>query len=332
MIVTGSMIYSQDVECGGILSIGDVHISARKPGRRLDTDWPNAILAKLEACVAIANERDLLPVFLGDIFDEAVEEDEALKTRLIRVLKGFKYQPITNTGNHDIRNTSLSDGDTLATLGVSDVLDVVATSGVVCVVATGGRRIALGFTPYGEDIPRDVTGQIEGADSVIWFTHHDIAFAGTYPGSAPPHEIAGCRLVINGHIHLDKPSIKAGITTWMNPGSIVRQSIDLIDHRPSALILQAGSVETFPLPHAQGVFDLTGRFVDAADGEMVRAEAVSAFVTLLQAESTTDLARSADGSLMEEEILAKFERDKTPEHVRVQVLSLLREAVTRKAA
>lgn len=333
MIVANQRLYADPIDCNGLLLILDPHVSSVKPGRRTDEKWPEAILRKLEACVEIANSRRLVPLLSGDLFDQAVERDEALKTRLVRILKSFWMLSISNVGNHDILNATLSDGDTLAMFGTSDVLDVVAQSGPVCEFLIGGKRLGLGMTPYGQQIPKSVEGTFPSADAVIWMTHHDIAFENPYPGSTAPFEIAGCKLVVNGHIHATKPPVKAGGTLWTNPGNINRQSIDLIDHVPCAWVLHSnGSMEPVELPHEKAVFDLTGKLVSAADSKEVVREIESAFVTLLKAESTTEMAISADGSLLAEELEARFQADKTPEAVQAVLRSLLAEAVMRRAA
>lgn len=333
MIVSDKRLYNEVIECNGLMMIMDPHVGSIKPGRRTDDAWPEAILRKLEACVEIANKRRLVPLISGDLLDQAVERDESLKTRLTRILKSFWMVSISNVGNHDIQNAVLSDGDTLALFATSDVLDVVARSGPVCEFAFGGKRFGLGMTPFGQRIPADVTGLFPAADSVIWMTHHDIAFENPYPGSTLPFEIAGCKLVINGHIHATKPPVSAGKTLWFNPGNINRQSIDLIDHVPCAWVLDAtGGLVPIELPHQKAVFDLTGKLVTAADSKELVREIESAFVTLLKAESTTEMAMSADGSLLAEELEQRFKAENTPEAVQAVLRSLLAEAAQRRAA
>lgn len=331
MIVTGNRLVP--AACDGLLVIGDPHVGSRRPGRRTDPVWPQAVLAKLERCVAIANERGLAPVILGDLFDRPVEPDEALKARLVRILRGFHRRPLVNVGNHDIQHTALTDGDTLALLGVCDVVDVVAASGPVAELEIAGRRLGIGMTPYGQAIPTDVRGAFASADSCVWFTHHDIAFDAGYPGAVPPFAVEGCALVVNGHIHKTQPAAIAGCSRWFNPGNITRQSVDLADHVPQAWILSGdGRLEAQALPFESGVFDLTGRLVEAAGGEAVAREVESAFVTLLKAETATELKRSGDGSIVRDEIEARFAADNTPDAVRAIVRSLLGEAVERHAA
>jgi len=322
----------EPLACDGLLVIGDPHVGSRRPGRRTDADWPAPILAKLERCVALANAKNLAPVILGDVFERAVEPDESLKARLIRLFRAFRIRPLANVGNHDIAHTRLSDGDSLAVLGLCDVLDVVPVSRPVRAFDVGGRRLGVGLTPYGQAIPTDVRGLFPDAETVVWFTHHDIAFEGTYPGAVPPFPILGCDLVVNGHIHKTKRPIQAGGTLWTNPGNIARQSVDLLDHAPRAWVLDAdGRLDPEDLPFAADVFDLTGRLVEPAANQAVAAALESAFVSLLQAETATDVARSQDGALLTEELAAKFARDDTPEAVRAVVRSLLAEAVERRA-
>jgi len=328
MILSGQRL--ETLACNGLLIIGDPHVSSRRPGRRTDAVWPRPVLAKLERCVAIANERGLVPVILGDLFDRPVETDEGLKTQLIRILKTFRHRPIVNVGNHDIRHTTLSDGDTLALLGLCDVVDVVPASGPVIEVHVEGRRLGIGMTPYGQAIPLDVRGTFANIDRQIWFTHHDIAFDGAYPGAVPPFVVEGCDLLVNGHIHKTQKAILAGRTRWMNPGNITRQSVDLLDHLPRAWILGAdGELEAQDLPFETGIFDLTGRLVEAAGDQAVARAVESAFVSLLRAEAPAELKRSDDGSILRDEIETKFAQDETPDGIKAIVRSLLGEAVAR---
>lgn len=319
-------------EVNGLLFIGDPHLSSRKPGRRKDDDFPAVVLGKIEHLVEVANRERYLPVFLGDMYDSPVEADEEVKTRLTRVLKKSWTVPVCNVGNHDIRNAVLTDGDSLAYLAESGVVRACARSGPVETVTMGGKKVGLGATPYGQSFPLDARPHFPDVDAVVWITHHDIAFADPYPGSAAPQAIAGCKLVVNGHMHLAKPFVKVGGTVWFNPGNITRQAIDAIDHEPAAWVLLAsGALEKVGIPHEKAVFDLTGKLVSAiSPGEDPRKSEGrdSEFVSLLQADDSMDMDRSDDGSILMEEISAKFAADGTEPDVRSVIESLHREAVT----
>ena len=53
-------------------------------------------------------------------------------------------------------------------------------------------------------------------------------------------------------------------------------------------------------------------------------------MSLLRAEAPSDMKRSDDGSILRDEIEAKFAEDRTPEAIRAIVRSLLTEAVVRR--
>jgi len=333
MIVSGHLLYSDVIAVSGLLIVGDPHISSKKPGRRKDTNWPTAILRKLEACVAYANEHNLILIILGDLFDESLEEDEALKTQVSRILKAANIPAISNIGNHDMRDSLLSDSDTMALIAVNDALDVIKLSGPVCVFDINGRKLGLGMTPSGQDIPTNVEGVFQDVDAVLWVTHHDIAFDSPYPGAVLPFTIKGCSLVVNGHVHGTKKPVRAGETLWLNLGNITRQSTDMVDHRPCAWIIDGTQrIESFLLPHEIDVFDFTGKYVAPASAAEVAESVESAFVTLLAKQQSMDVAKSDDGSIIREEIEAKFDRENTNVVVRSIILSLLGEAVARKSA
>jgi len=316
----------------GLLFIGDPHLSSKKPGRRKDTDFPKTVLGKVQYVIDYANQNRLLPVFLGDMFDSAVEEDERLKVWLLRLLRSCWTVPLANVGNHDISNAVLSDGDSLAYLAESGALKVCVHSGAFETVMIGDKTVGIGATPYGQSFPVDARPHFAPVDQIIWLTHHDIAFENAYPGAMAPQAIAGCKLVVNGHMHLRKKVIKVGGTVWFNPGNITRQAIDAIEHDPAAFALtESGNLTKVPIPHEKAVFDLTGKLVAAiSPGEVPKADrsaAESVFVDLLKADSSMEMERSDDGSILLEEIQAKFEAEKTPQDVRDIVLDLHLKAV-----
>jgi predicted phosphodiesterase len=312
----------------GFLFIGDPHLSSRKPGRRKDEDFGRTVLGKIDFAIGVANEKMLIPVFLGDMFDRAVETDESLKTKLIRVLRKAWTKPVSNVGNHDIRNAVLTDGDSLALLAESGVIDVIAHSGAFETFQIGDKRIGLGGTPFGQTPPTDARNLFANVDTIVWLTHHDVAFENPYPGSMDAFEILGCRMVVNGHMHLRKKPIKVGRTVWLNPGNITRQAIDAIDHVPAVWSLTVdGRFEPIPIPTPSDIFDLTGKLIDAISpgeiaGSAVVSDGDSAFVSLLSSDSAMEMAKTDDGSVVLEEIVDKLERDKSPKDVRHIVLEL----------
>lgn len=324
-------------ECEGLMFIGDPHISSEKPGRRLDKDYAATILGKLKFAIDLCNEKNYVPVFLGDMYDKAVEVEKSLEVRTLRLLQTSRNLPIGNVGNHDITHKVLTDDDSLKFLQQAGAIRLCTESGVLETFLIGGKTVSVGATPYGQSFPSDARFYFPKSDTIIWLTHHDLAFDGAYPGAVEPHEIKGCRLAINGHMHLNKPMVRKGETTWFNPGNITRQAVDAIEHVPSVRVLTAaGKLERVIIPHQKGVFDLTGKLIDSISPGEVAKEGVeteggpiseSAFVSLLQASTSMEMPKSANGSILMEDIQAKFERDQTNTVVQSIVLSVLERAL-----
>jgi predicted phosphodiesterase len=318
----------------GLLFIGDPHVTSVKPGRRKDKDYAQTMLNKLRFLIDVCNEERYVPVFLGDMFDTAVEKSVSVIVRLQRILLSCWTLPIGNVGNHDIANKYLTDNDTLRILQVGGMIKLCETAGELDAFNIGGKIVAVGATPYGQSFPTDARQYFSKADTIIWLTHHDVAFGDTYPGAVAPQAIKGCKLVVNGHMHLSKPLVPVGSTMWFNPGNINRQKIDAIEHEPCAWAMTAeGKLKKIAIPYEKAIFDLTGQLIDSrSPGEAPVTEegsiADSAFIVGLEAQTSLEMTKSDDGSIVKEEMVAKFEREKTKPVVMAILLNVLSNAVS----
>lgn len=295
---------------GGLAFVGDVHLSSRRPLRRVETDWPGPVLRKLEWVVDLSRERDLLVVFLGDLFDRPHEPDESLKTAVARILSGTRLRPVVTAGNHDTGATELTDGDTLALLGEAGVLDVAARGGPVARVTVEGDRIGVGSTPHGRPVPLDVRHAFDAygpVDRTVWTVHHDVSLGRPYPGSTPPYSVRGCDAVVMGHVHARTMGVRVGETTWHCPGSLARTSIDLEDHVPVVVTMGGGGTfDTVVVPHAADPWDRTGRVVAPSD------PGSSGFVEALLARDVADMRRSGTAEGLRALARARIREDDSP--------------------
>lgn len=314
----------------GLLFIGDPHLSSRRPGRRLDPDFAETGLGKLGQALGLADALDLVPVILGDLFDRARESDHALLARTIRMLHAARHRAWCLVGNHDRVHSVLSDDTALALLREAGALRVIERSGPAALLDLGGRRVGLGGTPHGQEIPRRVPDAFAEAEAVVWLTHHDLDFPSAYPGAAPTFAIAGCGLVVNGHMHAEERPRRHGGTVWWNPGNILRRSVDQIGHRPAVWSWRPAAPQTLerhPLAFERDVFDLTGRIAaPIAPGGDAQASGHSLFADLLKAESRSEMARTADGSVLLEDLEQLFREEDAAPEIRALLLDLLREA------
>lgn len=221
-----------NLKSNGILFVGDPHLKSTAIGRRKD-DFTRTVMNKILNCINIANERNLVLMFLGDLFDSDDDEDTRMLTELIRGFKKLKYTPITIMGNHEKKQTLPMDHNPITLLKEAGLIKTVEKSGIFAKAILNNKVYYIGGTPHGSNIPEKII-RPNDSDGIIWITHHDLAFGGGYPGSIPINEIVGVDLLVNGHIHKHYSPIKAGKMVAFNPGNITRVSVDCKDHIPAA--------------------------------------------------------------------------------------------------
>ena len=183
----------------GLLAIGDPHLESRTPGFRKD-DYPRVVLDKIAWSLGYAQEHNLLPIFLGDIFHLPRDNANWLLGELMVL---FHRGVIGICGNHDVRQNELTEDDSLDILikaGKYQLLD----EKYLWQGKMNGQPVVIGGTSWGKRLPPrlDLDGSADSSPLVFWITHHDVKLPGyEEQGRFDPREIPGVQLVINGHIH-----------------------------------------------------------------------------------------------------------------------------------
>lgn len=321
----------------GLLFIGDPQVSSRRIGRRKEQDFLALSVGKLGWCLDLAERLDLLPVIPGDLVDQGDDDSARFTGALIRAVMfngdGLprKRKPVLLWGNHDATiggsiHRRRSEDHVVSVLVAARCVHLIEQVGQHLELDIGGRRIVLGGSPYSEIIPDAVDA--DGAE-VIWLTHHDLDFPGSYPGAKPCPEIKGCALLVNGHMHRPADVRQIGGTACFNPGNILRMTVDEHDRVPLAWSWVPGQegdtagwkapagFVAHVLPHAQDVFDMTGRQVDAiapsADAADAMAPTVSRFVEAMKQQANADLSTTDDGSGFADLVYQEVQSDEVAE-------------------
>lgn len=304
----------------GLLFIGDAHLTSVRPGRRKD-NYAAAILRKLSQAARIANERQLLPVLLGDLFHRARENDLELLSSVKAVAREFEAVPFVLAGSHDRTETWLSSKDALQFLAEDGLFRVIQDPGHVISLLCGNTPVHLYGAPAGTPLPWQLDRPDDQGRGIL-VSHHDLDFRGMYPGAHALHEIDGCDLLVNGHMHHPAPLVIKDQTACRNPGSISRVSVDLKDHIPVVSVWTPAhgiNLEAVPLVHdkAKDVFDFTGKEADAASmaelkHTLPKAMPLSRFAALMSGEHALEAERTEDGSVLLEELAAYFAEANPP--------------------
>ena len=316
----------------GFLFVGDPHLTSYKPGRRVEDEHliMDITADKFDQAIEVANAHNLVVVVLGDLFDKAKDSKAKLMTLLFRALRKAKHPVLCMPGNHDLLATDVTEDTALAVAEASGLLHLMHGSNAInATFEFKGQRVALGATFHDDTSLSSVVGLpgSEGADTVVWITHHDIAFDGAYPGAMEPHAIEGCALVVNGHMHRTQPSIYQEPTWWVNPGNIFRQTIADAKHVPAVWSWHPG--EDFPerhvLRYVEEVFNWRGKSVSPKMGTLLPQaledeededeNADSAFVEQLEAALSGELPKSSKADVLLEDMKAIEEAMKPEEEV-----------------
>lgn len=291
----------------GLLFIGDPHLTSRKPGRRTDDNHTLVVLDKIRQSLVIANQRNLFPVILGDLFSQSKESCHWMLTYLYRILRENALpgadKIICLAGNHDMRDTSLTDDTTLAMVAATGLLNVLST--IDPVVIDG--LCVLYPVPSGFPLPQSVT---TNGFPIIVLTHDDFAFGDSYPGAKPLAEIKGACMMVNGHMHKTERPIQMGETLCHNPGNITRVSIDTRDHVPAVWEwkpVYGNNMTRIALEYKEDVFDAIGKRI-APDIASITND--SEFTKLLVAERASEASRTEDGGMLSEDLHAIIENKK----------------------
>ncbi len=318
----------------GFAFIGDTHIASRRPGRRLD-DYAAACLDKLSQIAKICRERNLYPVHLGDLFHRASENNVELLSSIMDVLREFPVPVPVLAGSHDRTETHFTGKDSAQLLKQAGVVRLLEKPGKALTLRIAGELVSIWAAPAGIPLPTALDGADGGVNIVI--SHHDLDFTGPYPGSAPLHEIEGCSMLVNGHMHTPTRPVIHGQTVCHNPGSTMRVSVDQRDYRPGVSVWEPScgrSLERVELKFAPNVFDLTGKEVYAADSDAVKESlaavpSISSFAAKLRAQGATamDAKRTQDGTALLEEIEAYIKASGESQVLKKTLVGLMQEVV-----
>ncbi len=234
----------------GLLFIGDPHIAANPPGQRLE-GYQDQVLAKIRACLDRAVVLSMVPVFLGDLFHWPRENPNQLLVALIELFR--PHRPFVLVGNHDKYQARLTPDVSLSVLQAAGVVRALAEPGPAFVLDAEGARCLVGASPDATPLPSRFPREPGGPETVLWISHHGIAFPDFLDRAQRLREIPGVDFVVNGHIHRPQPTVVVGGTTWANPGNITRLTFTRRSQarRPAAAIWTPGCADLarWEIPH-----------------------------------------------------------------------------------
>ncbi len=203
----------------GLFLIADPHVADMSPGQRLP-GYREQVMVKMRACLDRAAQTNLLPVFLGDLFNWPRDNSNGLIVELIELFR--EVRPWVLVGNHDKYQARLTDDVSIAVLEAAGVVRLMKSAGPQFELQTPYGTALICAYPDGTKIPSVFERDENTPGKVIFLTHHNIQFPEFLDRAQRIKEIKGVDWLINGHIHRPQLTITKGQTTWANPGNITR--------------------------------------------------------------------------------------------------------------
>jgi predicted phosphodiesterase len=206
------------------------------------------------------------------LFHHARDNQNWLLGELLEILG--RQEVIAVFGNHDCRDATLADDDSLSVILKAKTLRLVNFEGSWH-GRIGGRDVVIGGSSYRQRLPEKA--EFENFSNlpllVFWMAHHDLLVPGYEEhGKMRPREIPGIDVVVNGHIHRSLEDVRTGQTLWITPGNIARvsRSDATREHTPRVLkimIAADGSWqrEMIEVPHQRFEDVFHQEVLDAAD-------------------------------------------------------------------
>ncbi len=239
----------------GLLMLADPHFAATPPGQRRE-GYLDQVLEKVRTAMEQAVERDLVVVFLGDLFHWPRDNPNNLLVALIELFGSFgrrHRKPWALVGNHDKYQANYTSDVSLAVLEAAGVVEVISKAGEQFLLQAPGKRLLLGASPDFTPVPS--RHEKAGEDVTLWITHHNVGFPDVENKRVRVRELPGVDWVVNGHIHRPQPVQVRGCTRWVNAGGLVRMQFSRynLERRPSAVVWtpeceEKGELERWEVP------------------------------------------------------------------------------------
>jgi DNA repair exonuclease SbcCD nuclease subunit len=252
-----------------LLLTGDWHISDRRPKRRLDKDYFQTQVGKLDQIRDIYKERKCDAVLqTGDVYDIFRASNGVVSDLMLYLRKEWDGIPIyTIYGQHDIAGHSESTF-------VNSPLRLLESAGVMTVMRKNAAAfispitegVALAGCPFGEKVHAIRESGHNRYNILIM--HENICSEPLWPGHEPIHPKTFLRnnpnydLIVCGDYHYR--SLYRQDDRWIiNPGCLMRKTFSGkdLEHEPAVVIFdtytKTAEVIKLDIQPAEQIFDLT---------------------------------------------------------------------------
>ena len=221
----------------------DWHIRDDKPRCRKDTDWYETQRKKIKWVVDLSNSEKCSIIVAGDILHRGTNS-QLLENMLLEELRRAEYDIFAIPGNHDLPYHSMKQMH-------KSTFKVLLNAGVLMFIPTN-KVDNVHFFGFDENIPRDIHADILVLHTLVLPNGAAMPFIEAPTAQELLSRYPNAKTIITGDNHT--PFIaKDKERMLINPGSLIRQTADQIEHEPRVYIYENGNVSAAYLPVEKGV-------------------------------------------------------------------------------
>lgn len=230
--------------------VSDLHLTEKTPIARTDDYW-SAQVRKLEFLQTQAQEYRCPVICAGDVFDHW----KASPWLISQVYQHLPRPFVAIPGQHDLPNHSLElyPKSTLALLESVDDDIHILTSRDDQYHQPGLSIVGI---PYGEDWDNPRQGDLLILHTLVWPDKPPVWSQGSSSSKQILSKFGGdFTLILTGDNHRTFTTSNSD-TILVNPGSMMRQSVDQVNHHPVCYLYHGGTdITSVELPIQDGVLN-----------------------------------------------------------------------------
>lgn len=238
-----------------VVCTADWHLTDKNPRNRIG-NYLGDMLAKIQyiygytrAFIPEEEQEETIILHGGDFFD-SYKANDSLKSTIIQFLREREIPLYTVFGQHDLRfHSSNRENTPLYVLYSAEVLQIIREE-LACFFFDGKKNINIYGSSWSEEIPSPEKGKLN-----ILVTHRMVANDPLWPGQSDFERPSALLrrynydLIVTGDNH-NTFSYEYDGRYLVNPGSLMRMSIDQVDHKPTFFVYDTvdRSLETVEIP------------------------------------------------------------------------------------
>lgn len=311
----------------GLMFIGDVFFSKVRPARRLDDDFLNTVIGKMNFVLNYAKSQNLKPIIIGSLVKKKFEI--AAYSQLINLLNGHNALVVAGENEYVGASTIINEHSQCKLLADSGIIELVSKNGFCCNINVlknnDVQKIGIFAYPEKTNIDTNIINEVKanevdysiilakGKTTSSFFVKEDIE-------DKVKKGIKGVDLFVSDKGQFNLP-IKYENTTFATTSPLLRSTVEQDSLTPKVLVLHSNyTLENISVPCEKCIFDMQGFEIKNKQNSYKQSE----FTQMLKNEALKAKNKISTNDFIANELKDIFSKNNTDINV-VKIIDKLRE-------